>query len=122
MRLFIFYNNIFFLIFNSQVKFSTSRGQPPSLTHNFVIFCLVFLCNTYFPINKAYIAYTILFYNIIRIYRCSQEMEAKAYSRRSRDVAEAKQRRSRGTISPASILSESRNYPNCVHLHIFYFM
>ena len=30
--------------------------------------------------------------------------------------------RSRGAISPASILSESRNYPNCVHWHIFYFM
>ena len=29
---------------------------------------------------------------------------------------------SRGAISPASILSESRNYPNCVHWHIFYFM
>ena len=30
--------------------------------------------------------------------------------------------RSRGSISPASILSESRNYPNCLHWHIFYFM
>ena len=30
--------------------------------------------------------------------------------------------RSRDAISPASILSESRNYPNCVHWHIFYFM
>ena len=30
--------------------------------------------------------------------------------------------RSRGVISPASILSEPRNYPNCVHWHIFYFM
>ena len=30
--------------------------------------------------------------------------------------------RSRGAISPASILRESRNYPNCVHWHIFYFM
>ena len=30
--------------------------------------------------------------------------------------------RSRGVISPASILSECRNYPNCVHWHIFYFM
>ena len=30
--------------------------------------------------------------------------------------------RSRGAISPASILSESRNYPNCVHWRIFYFM
>ena len=30
--------------------------------------------------------------------------------------------RSRGAISPASILSESRTYPNCVHWHIFYFM
>ena len=30
--------------------------------------------------------------------------------------------RSRGEISPASILSEFRNYPNCVHWHIFYFM
>ena len=30
--------------------------------------------------------------------------------------------RSRGVISPASILSESRNYPNCVHWRIFYFM
>ena len=29
---------------------------------------------------------------------------------------------SRGAISPASILSESRNYPNCVHWQIFYFM
>ena len=29
---------------------------------------------------------------------------------------------SRGAISPASILSESRNYPNCVHWHIFYFI
>ena len=29
---------------------------------------------------------------------------------------------SRGAISPARILSESRNYPNCVHWHIFYFM
>ena len=29
---------------------------------------------------------------------------------------------SRGAISPASILSESRNYPNCVHWRIFYFM
>ena len=29
--------------------------------------------------------------------------------------------RSRGAISPASILSESRNQPNCVHWHIFYF-
>ena len=39
---------------------------------------------------------------------------------RSKGVAEAKPRRSRGVISPASILSESRNYPNCVHCHIFY--
>ena len=30
--------------------------------------------------------------------------------------------RSRGAISPARILSESRNYPNCMHWHIFYFM
>ena len=30
--------------------------------------------------------------------------------------------RSWGVISPASILSESRNYPNCVHWQIFYFM
>ena len=31
--------------------------------------------------------------------------------------------RSRGAISPASILIESRNYyPNCVHWQIFYFM
>ena len=30
--------------------------------------------------------------------------------------------RSRRAISPASILSKSRNYPNCVHWHIFYFM
>ena len=30
--------------------------------------------------------------------------------------------RSRGAISPASILSESRNYPKCVHWRIFYFM
>ena len=29
---------------------------------------------------------------------------------------------SRGAISPASILSESCMYPNCVHWHIFYFM
>ena len=28
--------------------------------------------------------------------------------------------RSRGAISAASILSESRNYPNSVHWHIFY--
>ena len=35
---------------------------------------------------------------------------------------ETKPRRSRGAISPASILSESRNYPNCVNWHIFYFM
>ena len=38
----------------------------------------------------------------------------------SQGVAEAKPRRSRASISPASILSESRNYPNCVHWHIFY--
>ena len=30
---------------------------------------------------------------------------------RSRDLAEAKLRRSQGAISPASSLSESRNYP-----------
>ena len=30
--------------------------------------------------------------------------------------------RSRGAIGNASILSESRNYPNCEHWHIFYFM
>ena len=30
--------------------------------------------------------------------------------------------RNRGAIRPASILSESRNYPNCVHWRIFYFM
>ena len=36
--------------------------------------------------------------------------------------ARSKPRRSRSAISPASILSESRNYPNCVHWHIFYFM
>ena len=41
---------------------------------------------------------------------------------RSQDKAETKPRRSRGAISPASILSESHNYPNCVHWHIFYFM
>ena len=29
--------------------------------------------------------------------------------------------RSRGEISPASTLSESRNYPNCVHWYIYYF-
>ena len=33
-----------------------------------------------------------------------------------------KPRQSRGAISLASILSESRNYPNCVHWRIFYFM
>ena len=41
---------------------------------------------------------------------------------RSQGVAEAKSRRSRGEISPASILSESRNYPNCAHWRIYYFM
>ena len=30
--------------------------------------------------------------------------------------------RSRGAISPVRILSESRNYPNCVHWRIFYFI
>ena len=30
--------------------------------------------------------------------------------------------RSRGAISPARILSESRNYPNYVHWRIFHFM
>ena len=40
---------------------------------------------------------------------------------RSQGVAEAKLRRSRGAISPASILSETCNHPNCVHRHIFYF-
>ena len=30
--------------------------------------------------------------------------------------------RSPGAISPVSILSESRNYSNCVHWRIFYFM
>ena len=30
--------------------------------------------------------------------------------------------RSRGAISPGRLLSESRNGPNCVHWHIFYFM
>ena len=30
--------------------------------------------------------------------------------------------RSQGEISPASIFSESRNYPNCVHWRICYFM
>ena len=41
---------------------------------------------------------------------------------RSQGEAETKPRRSRGAISPASILSESRNHPNCVHWHIFYFL
>ena len=30
--------------------------------------------------------------------------------------------RSQGEISPASLLSESQNYPNCVYWHIYYFM
>ena len=42
----------------------------------------------------------------------------EAQVRRSRGVVEAKSRQSRRTISPASILSESRNYPNCVHWRI----
>ena len=46
----------------------------------------------------------------------------EALPKRSRSVAEAKPRRSRGVIRPASILSESRNHPNCVHWHVFYFM
>ena len=41
---------------------------------------------------------------------------------RNQGVAETKPRRSQGAISPASILSESRNYPNCVHWLIVYFM
>ena len=41
---------------------------------------------------------------------------------RSQGIVEAYLRQSRGAISPASILSESRNYPNRVHWHIFYFM
>ena len=41
---------------------------------------------------------------------------------RSQSVAEAKPRRSRGVISSASILSESRYYPNCAHWRVFYFM
>ena len=40
----------------------------------------------------------------------------------SRDKAETKPRRSRGAISPVSILNESRNLLNCVHWRIFYFM
>ena len=43
--------------------------------------------------------------------QCSQEIEFKA-----------KPRQSRGAISPTSILSESRNHPNCVHWRILYFM
>ena len=55
-------------------------------------------------------------------YATSDNARRRSKPRRSRGVAEAKPRRSRSAISPASILSESRNYPNCVHRHIFYFM
>ena len=43
--------------------------------------------------------------------------QSQGMPRRSRGVVEveAQLRHSRGAISPASILSESRNYPNCVH-------
>ena len=43
----------------------------------------------------------------------------RVITRRAKMLAED---RSRGAISSARILSESCNYPNCVHLQIFYFM
>ena len=55
-------------------------------------------------------------------YPTSDNARMRSKPRRSRGVAEAKPRRSRVEISPASILSESRNYPNCVHWRICYFM
>ena len=52
----------------------------------------------------------------------SDNARRRSKPRHSRGVAETKPRRSRGAISRASILSESRNYPHSVYWHIFYFM
>ena len=57
-----------------------------------------------------------------RIMRVIMRRAAMLAGDRSQGVAERKPRRSQGAISPASILSESRHYPNCVHWNIFYSM
>ena len=50
---------------------------------------------------------------------CADAHNEGYYTRRATMLAGD---RSRGEISPASILSESRNYPNCVYWRIYYFM
>ena len=65
---------------------------------------------------------TIVYYVSRRIMRIFTRRATILAGDRSQGVAEAKPRRSRDMISRVSILSESRNYPNCVHWHIFYFM
>ena len=66
--------------------------------------------------------FVIVYYVPRRIMRVITRRATMLAGDRSQGVAEAKPRRSRGAISPASILSKSRNYPNCVHWRIFYFM
>ena len=55
-------------------------------------------------------------------YATSDNARRISKPRRSRGVAEAKPRRRRGEISPASILREFRNYQDCVHWRKYYFM
>ena len=77
----------------------------------------------FFNEGKNLSGYHLMVYYVPRrIMRVITRRATMLTGERSRDVAEAKPRRSRGAINPASILNESRNYPNCVHWHIFYFM
>ena len=66
--------------------------------------------------------HVIVYYVPRRIMRVITRRATMLAEDRSQGGAETKPRRSRGAISLASILNESRNYSNYVHWHIFYFM
>ena len=53
---------------------------------------------------------------------CAEAQNEGYYATNDNARRRSKPRRSRGEISSASILSESRNHPDCVHWRIYYFM
>ena len=88
-------------------------SSDPWKPGNHLEFCMRTLySNFFFLTNKHLFCINVIVYYVPR-------RIMRVITRRATMLAED---RSQGAISPARILSESRNYPNCVHWHIFYFM
>ena len=74
------------------------------------------------PVDVFTLLHLIVYYAPKRIMRVITRRATMLAGDWSQGIVEAKSRRCRDEISPASILSESRNYPNCVYWRLYYFM